>query len=602
MLPKGCEDAVVAGPAADALLSARRRVAELEQALALLARVPAHPHAQPQLRHAPSPYPGSAGSTPRAHGGGPGGAQQGSHARMHLAHPFAGYADPGAQHAPGADPAGMGRRGSGHEGYPGMGMPAGQRAGLRSPLGSEELVFRGAPHMRAMMPGEAGMPAMGARDGAMLHQGSAPLAPRGSAPYSPAHSGDMHGAALRSLGSSGAVSERQGSGPQQRGGAGEQQAALQHQLLGMQGGLLHTLGSGGGGGFDRMESGQDSGGRQQALLEHMLAMQGGPLQTRGSSGGSFERRESGQGSAHVRPDTSAAAAQRALQEHLLARLPPGLLHQQWQQQTGGAAPAAPHSSAQLQGVAPPPGMLHGDAAAVQHAASAASHQGLMHAMAAGASAGPAPSSGKEGMFQNGMQSRSGSGLRPEGQPPQAAGDAEAGRPGMPSSGPDQGPSAPADAPEAVVPAALRVMAMVAAALLEQRPCPEDTLAAVGTLADKLLDALYAAHERVHRTMAAGRALSVEEADGVASSLLALQHEAASVVSGLGMDGCGPSKHAEAVAAAAAQAGREEVVAAVAGFLLSAAAQPGIRAQAASMRRLAAHATGGQAGAREPEDK
>lgn len=589
-----------AGPAADALLGARRRVAELEQALALLARGPAHPHAQPQLRHAPSPYPGSAGSTPRAHGGGPGGAQQGSYARMHLAHPFAGYADPGAQHASGADSAGMGRRGSGHEGYPGRGMPAGQRAGLRSPLGSEELVFRGTSHMGAMMPGEA---AMGARDGAMLHQGSAPLAPRGSGPYSPAHSGDMHGAALRSLGSSGALSERQGSGhgPQQRG-AGEQQAALQHQLLGMQGGLLHTLGSGGGGGFDRRESGQDSGGRQQALLEHMLAMQGGPLQTRGSSGGSFERRESGQGSAHARPDTSAAAAQRALQEHLLARLPPGILHQQWQQQTGGAAPAAPQSSAQLQGVAPPPGMLHGDAAPAQHAASAASHQGLMHAMAAGASAGQAPYSGKEAMFQDGMQSRSDSGLRPEGQPPQAAGDAEAGRLGEPSSGPDQGHSAPADAPEAVVPAALRVMAAVAVALLEQRPRPEDTLAAVGTLASKLLDALVAAHDRVHRTMAAGRALSVEDADGVASSLLALQHEAVSVVSGLGMDGCGPSKHAEAVAAAAVQAGREEVVAAVAGFLLSASAQTSIRAQAASMGRLAAHAARGQEGAREPEDK
>ena len=593
-----------AGPAADALLAARRRVAELEQSLALLSRGPAHMHGQPQLRHALLPYPGSAGSTPCAHGAGPGGAQQGSHARLHLAHPFAGYADPGAQHAPGADPAAMGRRGSGHGGHPGMGMPAGQRAGLRSPLGSEELVFRGAPHMRAMMPGEARMPAMGARDGAMLHQGSAPLAPHGSGPYSPAHSGDMHGAALRSLGSSGALSERQGSGhgPQQRGGAGEQQAALQHQLLGMQGGLVHTLGSGGGGGFDRRESGQDSGGRQQVLLEHMLAMQGGPLQTRGSSGGSFERRESGQGSAHVRPDTSAAAAQRALQEHLLARLPPGILHQQWQQQTGGAAPAAPQSSAQLLGVAPPPGMLHGNAAAAQNVASAASHQGLMHAMAAGASAGPAPYSGEEGMFQDGMQSRSGSGLRPQGQPPEAADDAEAGRPGMPSSGPDQGSSAPADAPEAVVPAALRVMAAVAAALLEQRPRPEDTLAAVGTLASKLLDALVAAHERVHRTMAAGRALSVEEADGVASSLLALQHEAASVVSGLGMDGCGPSEHASAVAAAAAQAGREEVVAAVAGFLLSAAAQPGIRAQAASMRRLAAHAAGGRSGAHEPEDK
>lgn len=590
-----------AGPAADALLAARRRIAELEQSLALLARGPAHPHTQPQLRHAPSPYPGSAGSTPRAHGSGAGGAQQGSYARMHLAHPFAGYPDLGAQHAPGTDPAAVGRRGSGHEGYPGMGMPAGQRAGLRSPLGSEELVFRGAQHMGAAMPGEA---AMGARDGAMLHQGSAPLAPCGSGPYSPAHSGDMHGAVLRSLGSSGALSERQGSGhgPQQRGGAGEQQAALRHQLLGMQGGLLHTLGSGGGGGFERRDSGQDSGGRQQALREHMMGMQGGLLQTRGSSGGGFERRDSGQGGAHARPDTGAAAAQRALQEHLLARLPPGILHTQWQQQAGGAAPAPPLLSAQLQGVAPPPGMLHGDAAAAQHAASAASHLGLGQAMDARAPAGSAPYGSAEGMSQDGMQSRSGSGLRFEAQPAQAASDAEAGRPGMPPSGPDQGPSVPADAPEAVVPAALRMMAAVAVALLEQRPRPVEALAAVGTLAEKLLEALVAAHDSVHRTMAAGRALSVEEADDVASSLLALQREAVSVVSSLGMDGQGPDERATAVAAAAAQAGREEVVAAVAGFLLSAAAQPGIRAQAASMRRLAAHAAGGQAGAREPGGK
>ena len=594
-----------AGPAADALLAARRRVAELEQSLTLLARGPAHPHAQPQLRHAPSPYPGSAGSTPRAHGGGAGGAQQGSYARMHLAHPFAGYADPGVQHAPGADPAAVGRRGSGHEGYPGMGMPPGQRPSLRSPLGSEELAFRGAPHMGPMMQGEAGMAAMGARDGAMLHQGSAPLAPRGSGPYSPAHSSDMHGAALRSLGSSGALSERQGSGhgPQLRGGAGEQQAALQNQLLGMQGGLLHTLGSGGGGGgFDRRDSGQDSGGRQQALREHMMGMQGGLLQTRGSSGGGFERRNSDQGGAHARPDTGAAAAQRALQEHLLARLPPGILHQQWQQQAGGAAPAPPHSSAQLQGVALPPGMLHGDAAATQHAPSAASHQGLWQAMAAGAPAGPAPFRGTEGTSQDGMPSRSGSGLRFEAQPAQAVSGNEAGPSEEPPSGPDQAPSAPADAPEAVVPAALRMMAAVSVALLEQRPRPEDTLAAVGTLADKLLEALVVAHDIVHRTMAAGRALSIEEADSVASSLLALQREAASVVGCLGMDGRGPDERATAVAAAAAQAGREEVVAAVAGFLLSAAAQPGIRAQAASMGRLAAHAAGGRPGTHEPEDK
>ena len=597
-----------AGPAADALLAARRRIAELEKSLALISRGPAYPHAQPQLRHAPSPYPGSAGSTPRAHGSSAGGAQQSSHARMHLAHPFAGYADPGAQHAPGADHAAMGRRGSGHEGYPGMGMPAGQRMSLRSPLGSEELVFRGAPHIGAAMLGEAGMAAVGARDGAVLHQGSAPLAPCGSGPYSPAHSGNKHGAALRSLGSSGALSERQGSGhgPQQRGGAGEQQAALRNQLLGMQGGLLHTLGSGGGS-FERRGSGQGaqsagSGGRQHALREHMMGMQGGLVQAWGSSGGGSERRHSDQGGTHTRPDTSAAAAQRALQEHLLARLPPGILHQQWQQQVGGAAPAPPHSSAQLQGVALPPGMLHGDTAAAQHAASAASHPSLEQAMAAGAPAGLAPYSSAEGTSQDGMQSRSGSGLRFEAQPAQAASGAEAGHPGMPPSGPDQGSSAPADAPEAVVPAALRMMAAVAVALLEQRPRPEDTLAAVGTLADKLLETLVVAHESVHRTMAAGRALGVEEADGVASSLLALHREAASVVSCLGMDGQGPDERAKAVAAAASQAGREEVVAAVAGFLLSAAAQPGILAQAASMRRLAAHAVDGQAGAREPEDK
>ena len=598
-----------AGPAADALLAARRRVGELEQSLALLLRGPAYPQPQPPLRHGALAYSGSAGSTPRAHGGGVGGAQQGSYTRAHHAHPFAGFADPGAQHAPGVDAAAAGRRGSGHEGFPGAGMPAGQRAALRSPLGSEELVYRAAPRMEGAMPGEAAMAAVGARDGLMLPYGSAPLAPRGSSPYSPTHNGDVHGAALRSLGSGGPFFERHGSGhgAQQRGGPSEQQQAVRTQLLGMQGGMLHTLGSGGGS-FERRDSGQgaqlraDSGSQQQALREHLLGMQGGMLQTRGSGGGGIERRDSGQGGAHVRPDTGAAAAQRALQEHLLARLPPGILHSHWQQQTTGAAPAPPHSGVQLQGVALPPGMLHGDAAAMQHVARAASHLRPGQAGAAAEIAGSAPYDSAEGRTQDGMQSRSGLGLDSETQPARAASGSEAGRRGEPRSDPEQAPSASADAHEAVVPAALRSMSVMAAKLLEQQPRPEEALAAVGTLAGQLLAALLGAHASVHRTMTAGRAPSAEEANIVAGSLLALQREAAAVVGCLGMDGRGRDERAAAVAAAAAQAGREDVVAAVAGFLLSAAAQPGIRAHVASMRRLAEHASGMQAGAREQGDK
>ncbi|KAK9844172.1 hypothetical protein WJX81_006975 [Elliptochloris bilobata] len=84
-----------------------------------------------------------------------------------------------------------------------------------------------------------------------------------------------------------------------------------------------------------------------------------------------------------------------------------------------------------------------------------------------------------------------------------------------------------------------------------RPRPDKALAAVGTLSGALLSALVTAHTSVHRTMAAGRAPSAEEADMVAHSLLALQREAVTVIGCLGVDGRGRDERAAAVAAAAA---------------------------------------------------
>lgn len=122
------------------------------------------------------------------------------------------------------------------------------------------------------------------------------------------------------------------------------------------------------------------------------------------------------------------------------------------------------------------------------------------------------------------------------------------------------------------------------------------------LAAQLLRALLAAHAGVHRTMTSGKAPSVEEADGVAQSLYALQREAVSILKCLGPEGQGNDERADAIAAAAAAVTGDRVVRAVAGFLLNSdpAHKAALRTQMEAVQRFIAFAAGPSARAAEPQ--
>lgn len=501
-LPEDCEHAVEAGPAAEALTAARRCIDELSHARARIS-------SQPQLRRLSAAHPGSAGSTPRAGTPGAGlgasssfagwadsGASAALMRRGSGLQPPPGSA-PGPNHPgvnrgmnPGMNPSLMSMPGHRAVGlsalsgtfYPGasiqgsdaMGDATAHLGGL-SPQGSTMLNAASAPYSptRFHHVGGNGAP----QRGSMLHPGGS--SGRGGG-FEQADSALTHGSMLRPGATSGGVGS-------ERGDSGL--AVLQQRMdscHSAHGGMLPSAGSSGGGGFERWDSGlaalqqrMDSG---QALHGSMLrpgasssdggsdradsglaALQQrtgsghsahGMLRPGGNSGaGGSDWGDPGLAELQQRADSSQAAQQRALQEHLLARLPPGTLQQQWQQQAGPHAGASPPSSgyqtSKTPGPAllgtlamqPPPGMLgaHGPG----NLDATADRPTTMRAC-----------SGPEGPAQGRPNVRGNTGGAPCGSGAGGGGGDEAGSAGS-----------PAESPEGVVPAALHAVNVVAGTLM-----------------------------------------------------------------------------------------------------------------------------------------